>query len=127
MKKLAKGVLAYGVGSVFILMLLTAGVLAVLLQFTSIGYDTLNQITLVSGITILATGGALAAYKGEQKGWLSGGATGLLFVLAMALFQIIFENQWITLTQLVYFGGLVAASWLGGMVGVNLPRRTQKR
>ena len=127
MKKLVQGVLGYGIGSIFILMILFAFVLALLLRFTAMDYQTLNQFALIAGISILAFGGMIAAYKGEQKGWLSGGMTGLIFVAAMVLFQIIFENQWVSLPQLSYFGGLVVAAWLGGMIGVNLPRRTVKR
>ncbi|MGP4061592.1 TIGR04086 family membrane protein [Halobacillus sp. H74] len=127
MKNLLQGVLGYGIGSIFILMIVFAGVLALLLRFTGVEYQTLNQMALIAGISILAFGGMLAAYKGEQKGWLSGGMTGLIFVSAMILFQIIFENQLVSLPQLSYFGGLVLAAWLGGMIGVNLPRRTVKR
>ncbi|WP_226583321.1 TIGR04086 family membrane protein [Halobacillus litoralis] len=127
MKKLLQGVLGYGVGSIFILMIVFAGVLAMLLKFTGIEYETLNQMALIFGISILAFGGALAAYKGEQKGWLAGGMTGLIFVSAMALFQMIFENSMVSLPQLSYFGGLILAAWLGGMIGVNLPRKTAKR
>ncbi|QAS54078.1 TIGR04086 family membrane protein [Halobacillus litoralis] len=127
MKNLLQGVLGYGIGSIFILMIVFAGVLALLLRFTGMEYQTLNQMALIAGISILAFGGMLAAYKGEQKGWLSGGMTGLIFVSAMILFQIIFENQLVSLPQLSYFGGLVLAAWLGGMIGVNLPRRTVKR
>ncbi|ELK45731.1 TIGR04086 family membrane protein [Halobacillus sp. ACCC02827] len=126
MKKLLQGVLGYGVGSIFLLMITAAGVLALLLRFTSMEYGTLNQIALVTGLTILAVGGMLAAYKGEQKGWLSGGMTGVIFVSAMILFQIIFENTLISLPQLSYFGGLVLAAWLGGMIGVNLPRKAAR-
>ncbi|WP_241657160.1 TIGR04086 family membrane protein [Halobacillus salinus] len=124
---MVQGVLGYGVGSIFVLMIMFAVFLALLLRFTSMDYQTLNQIALISGISILAFGGMLAAYKSEEKGWLSGGMTGLIFVMAMVLFQVIFENQWVSLPQLSYFGGLVLAAWLGGMIGVNLPRRTVKR
>ncbi|ARI76953.1 TIGR04086 family membrane protein [Halobacillus mangrovi] len=124
MKKLIQGVLGYGVGSIFILMIVFSGILALLLRFTNMEYQTLNQMALIAGISILAFGGMLAAYKGEQKGWLSGGMTGLIFVSAMVLFQVIFENQWVSLPQLSYFGGLLVAAWLGGMIGVNLPRRS---
>ncbi|MCA0969962.1 TIGR04086 family membrane protein [Halobacillus litoralis] len=127
MKKMVLGVLGYGIGSIFALMILFAVVLALLLRFTSMEYSTLNQIALISGISILAFGGMMAAYKGEQKGWLSGGLTGLLFVLSMVLFQVIFENQWVSLAQWSYFGGLLLAAWLGGMIGVNLPRRAVRR
>lgn len=127
MKKLLQGVLGYGIGSIFILMIVFAGVLAILLRFTGMEYQTLNQMALVAGISILAFGGMLAAYKGEQKGWLSGGMTGIIFVSAMVLFQMIFENTLVSLPQLSYFGGLILAAWLGGMIGVNLPRKTVKR
>ncbi|MFQ3542655.1 TIGR04086 family membrane protein [Halobacillus rhizosphaerae] len=127
MKKMMQGVLAYGVGFIFLAMLFFSGVLALLLRFTAMEYQTLNQIALIAGITILAAGGLLSAYKTEQKGWLSGGLTGFIFVAMMVLFQVIFENTWISLPQLSYFGGLLIAAWLGGMIGVNLPRSSQKR
>ncbi|UOQ46273.1 TIGR04086 family membrane protein [Halobacillus salinarum] len=127
MKKMMQGVLGYGVGSIFAGMLLFAAILALLLRFTSMEYETLNQLALVAGISILAIGGILSAYKTEQKGWLSGGLTGFIFVTMMILFQIIFENKWISLPQLSYFGGLLAAAWLGGMIGVNLPKKSGKR
>lgn len=127
MKKMMQGVLGYGIGSIFILMIVFSGVLAGLLKLTEMEYGTLNQLALIVGISILAFGGGAAAYKGEQKGWLAGVLTGAVFVGAMALFQIIFENTMVTLPQLSYFGGLVLAAWLGGMIGVNLPKKTAKR
>ncbi len=127
LKKLLQGVLGYGIGSILLLMVVVAAVLAILLRFTTIDIDTLNQISLVAGLTILAFGGLIAAYKAEQKGWLSGILTGLIFALAMIGFQLIFENSWVSLTQLSYFGGLVIAALLGGMIGVNMPRRTTEK
>ncbi|MBH0229991.1 TIGR04086 family membrane protein [Halobacillus yeomjeoni] len=127
MKKMVQGVLGYGVGSILVLMIVFAALLALLLRFTSMDYETLNQMALIAGISILAFGGMIAAYKGEQKGWLAGAGTGLIFVSSMVLFQLIFENKWVSLPQLSYFGGLILAAWLGGMIGVNLPKRSAKR
>ncbi|MFC7060749.1 TIGR04086 family membrane protein [Halobacillus seohaensis] len=123
MKNFLQGVLGYGVGSIFILMILFSAVLAGLLRFTTIDTDTLNQVSLVAGLSILAIGGLLAANKGEQKGWLTGMLTGLVFIVIMILFQIIFENRWVSIAQLSYFGGLLLAASLGGMIGVNMPKR----
>ncbi|MCP3030430.1 TIGR04086 family membrane protein [Halobacillus sp. A1] len=123
MKIFLQGVLGYGVGSIFILMILFSAVLAGLLRFTTIDTDALNQVSLIAGLTILGVGGLLAAHKGEQKGWLTGLLTGIVFISIMMLFQIIFENRWISLAQLSYFGGLVLAAILGGMIGVNMPKR----
>ncbi|WP_101844411.1 TIGR04086 family membrane protein [Halobacillus sp. Marseille-P3879] len=123
MKKFLQGVLGYGVGSIFILMILFSAVLASLLRFTTMDTDTLNQLSLIAGLTILALGGLLAAYKARQKGWFTGLLTGLIFIVIMMLFQIIFENRWVSVAQLSYFGGLVLAATLGGMIGVNMPSR----
>ncbi|MFG6148400.1 TIGR04086 family membrane protein [Halobacillus sp. B23F22_1] len=124
MKTFLQGVLGYGVGSIFILMILFSAILASLLRFTAMDTDTLNQISLIAGLTILAFGGLLAAYKGQKKGWLTGLLTGIVFIVIIMLFQIIFENRWVSVAQLSYFGGLLLAASLGGMIGVNMPNRS---
>ncbi|MCP3025563.1 TIGR04086 family membrane protein [Halobacillus sp. A5] len=123
MKRFLQGVLGYGVGSIFILMILFSAILASLLRFTTLDTHTLNQISLIAGLSILAFGGLLAAYKGQQKGWLTGLLTGFIFIVIMMLFQIVFENRWVSLAQLSYFGGLLLAASLGGMIGINMPQR----
>ncbi|WP_173916031.1 TIGR04086 family membrane protein [Halobacillus sp. Marseille-Q1614] len=126
MKRWLQGVLGYGIGSILILMILFSTVLSGLLRFTTMDTDTLNQLALLAGLSTLLFGGLMAAYKGEKKGWLTGLTTGLTFVVLIMLFQVIFENRWVSVPQLSYFGGLLLAASLGGMIGINLPRRSVK-
>ncbi|WP_082233724.1 TIGR04086 family membrane protein [Halobacillus massiliensis] len=126
MKKWLQGVFGYGIGTILILMILFSTVLSGLLRFTTMNTDSLNQLALLAGLSTLLIGGLMAAHKGEKKGWLTGLTTGLSFVVMIVLFQVVFENRWVSVAQLSYFGGLLLAAALGGMIGINLPKRKVK-
>ncbi|WP_181350546.1 TIGR04086 family membrane protein [Thalassobacillus sp. CUG 92003] len=123
MNKLIKSVTGYGIGLIAVFMLLTSFILAILLRFTTIDTSILQTIAMIAGLMIIALGGGFAAYKTGEKGWLSGTMTGVVFIVLILLIQLVVENQWVSKSQLLYFLAVLAVSWLGGMVGVNWPRR----
>ncbi|WP_053219058.1 TIGR04086 family membrane protein [Virgibacillus senegalensis] len=116
--------LLYGWITALGLILAASLILSILLKFTSFGAAALNWTTLSISIAALFLGGLISGLKGKEKGWILGGLTGLGFILFILLYQYLGYRTGITLEQLVHCGGFLAASLIGGMLGVNLSSDT---
>jgi|SRR5690625_4672898 len=111
--------LLYGWIVVFSLVLITSIVLALLLRFTSLNEPTLSWITLVIGLLSLFIGGLVAGLKGQSKGWIIGGITGIGFTLFVFLVQYLGYKQSFSLEQSLHHLGYIIAALVGGVLGVN--------
>lgn len=111
--------LLYGWIVVFSLVLITSIVLALLLRFTSLNEPTLSWITLVIGFLSLFIGGLVAGLKGQSKGWIIGGITGIGFTLFVFLVQYLGYKQSFSLEQSLHHLGYIIAALVGGVLGVN--------
>ncbi|MFD1018880.1 TIGR04086 family membrane protein [Thalassobacillus hwangdonensis] len=120
--------MGYGLAMIVVLMLSCSFVFALLLRFTSIDTGILNWMTLITALLILFIGGAVAAFRGQEKGWMYGLITGGAFLLFVILYQYLGLQKGMSIAQLPYFAGMMAAALIGGMLGVNLnpAARTKK-
>ncbi|MBM7554644.1 TIGR04086 family membrane protein [Thalassobacillus pellis] len=112
--------LGYGLAIILILMLSSSFVLALLLRFTAIDANLLNWMSLILALLILFTGGATAGHRGQEKGWMYGLMTGGAFLVFIVLYQYLGLDKTVSLGQLPYLTGMVAAALIGGMLGVNI-------
>lgn len=112
--------LMYGWIIIIGLILVTSVILALLLQFTSMGEATLSWITLGAGLLALFIGGIVAGVKNKQKGWVIGCITGLGFTLLVFLVQYLGYQQVFSMEQSLHHIGYVLAALIGGVVGVNM-------
>ncbi|QTM99934.1 TIGR04086 family membrane protein [Sediminibacillus dalangtanensis] len=112
--------LLYGWITALGIILAASLILSMLLKFTSFGEAELNWTTIAISIAALFIGGLIAGLKGKEKGWILGSLTGLGFILFILLYQYLGYRTGIRLEQLVHYGGFLAASVIGGMLGVNL-------
>ncbi|MBD8069324.1 TIGR04086 family membrane protein [Bacillus sp. PS06] len=116
----------YGVAAVFIIILVASVIFSLLLRFTSLQEGSLTWLILAISFLALFIGGFVSGGKGKEKGWLMGGATGLLFSLIVFLFQYLGHDAVFSTEQSVYHIGFLATAMIGGIFGVNMttPSRT---
>lgn len=110
-----------GVGVALALSLLFSVLFAVILRVSAIPERAVYPVTQTVKV-LCAFLGALASVRGE-KGWLRGGAIGILFgMLSYLAFSALggdFSLSWLIVFELV----LTAVSGaLGGVIGVNVRR-----
>ncbi|MET3699979.1 putative membrane protein (TIGR04086 family) [Bacillus oleivorans] len=65
-------------------------------------------------------GGFISGGKGKERGWLSGGLTGVFFTFIILLFQYLGYDSMFTLRELVYHLCFIITSMMGGILGVNV-------
>lgn len=65
-------------------------------------------------------GGFISGGKGKEKGWMLGGATGLLFTAFVVLFQYLGYDSAFTLKEMIYHLCFIVTAMMGGILGVNI-------
>lgn len=96
-------------------------IVAIMLTYTSLEEKTiplLNTIIMVLSITV---GAIYLTLKVGRKGWLNGGAIGILYYLILLLLNILFLKEYsiniYTTSKLVIS---LITGIIGGMIGINL-------
>ena len=119
--------MVYGVLATFIVILGTSLIFSLLLRFTSMQETSLTWVILIISFLALFVGGFVSGGKGKEKGWLMGGATGILYILVVFLFQYLGYDTTFSTEQLFYNLGFLGTAILGGIIGVNMttPSRAQ--
>jgi putative membrane protein (TIGR04086 family) len=118
-KKLGMAIL-YGVGSIFILIIILSFIFSILLRFTSINESSLTYVIMAASFIMLFIGGFISGGKGKRQGWMLGGCTGLLYMLLVLLFQYLGHDSSFTVKQWVYHVCYILIAMMGGILGVNL-------
>ncbi|SET67195.1 putative membrane protein, TIGR04086 family [Salinibacillus kushneri] len=111
--------LLYGWITIFLLMLVSSFILALIIRFTDMGETILHWATFGLGIAYVFAGGTFAGIKGKEQGWMLGALTGLGYSLFIFLYQFLAYNQLFNSEQWLYHGLFLAAAVLGGITGVN--------
>jgi len=65
-------------------------------------------------------GGFLSGGKRKQKGWLVGGATGLIYSFIVLMFQYLGYDRFFDAEQVIYHICYTLIAMMGGILGVNL-------
>lgn len=113
---------AVGAAVALVLVLLASGVLALAVYLTALHEYQLEALLYYLGTGATAAGGLVAARWADHKGWLHGGAAGLLYVLVgSVLGHWLFPGDGSPLAQLgprMVLGFVLGA--IGGVVGMLL-------
>ncbi|MBS4217032.1 TIGR04086 family membrane protein [Bacillus sp. FJAT-49711] len=118
-KKLGASIL-YGVIAILLLGVVTSMIFSLILHFTETQEKSINLlITIISFFSVFA-GGFICGGKGKQKGWLIGGATGLVYSLLILMYQYLGHSALFTPEQLVYHICYILTAMMGGVLGVNI-------
>ena len=115
------GAVAAGVAATFAAGIVTAGVLAAVVYWTSVTEQAATGVLLVLGLASLAAGAGYAARRAGTLGWAHGLAVGVVYSgLSLALQPLWFPGSfaWGAAAGRLLLGA--AAGALGGVIGVNL-------
>lgn len=110
-----------GVVLTFLLSVVLAGILALVVYFSSIGEASASGLLFYAGLFSLAAGAGYGARRAESLGWLHGALIGLVYVaLSAVLSTIVFPGGYVAhnLGRRLIMG--CAVGILGGVLGVNL-------
>ena len=119
--------MVYGVAAIFIIIFVSSLLISLLLKFTSTQESSLTWIILVISFLALFIGGFVSGGKGKEKGWMMGGATGLLYSLIIFLSQYLGYDSVFSAEQAMYHVGFLAMAMIGGIFGVNMTNPTRNQ
>ncbi|TCP32261.1 putative membrane protein (TIGR04086 family) [Scopulibacillus darangshiensis] len=110
----------YGMITSFIIIIISALVLATLLKLTTISESSVNLMPTIISFTALFIGGLIAGVKMKEKGLMIGAVTGILYCfLIFAVKFLGFDNSGSS-QQYLFYGANIVVTALGGAIGVNL-------
>ncbi|MFX3624534.1 MAG: TIGR04086 family membrane protein [Ectobacillus sp.] len=121
-KKLSTAVL-FGLGTILLLASFTSFLMALLAKVTDIKDSTLFIMISVLAVVSMLASGFVSGLKAKMKGWLAGGFTGLLFSLIVFLVNYLGYSEALSKENMLYHLGLIAASTVGGIFGVNMSKK----
>lgn len=121
-KKMASAI-AFGLGMILLLATIASLFVAFLARLTTMNDSTLSSIILVFAIISMLVAGFVAGVKAKTKGWLVGSLTGLSFALLILLFQYLGFGKSLAKDSILYHIGYIAASTIGGIIGVNTTKK----
>ncbi|CUA80976.1 TIGR04086 family membrane protein [Anoxybacillus suryakundensis] len=110
----------HGVITIFISSILCSFIFALLLKLTSYDETSLQWVMHVLAFLSLFFGGFIAGGKGKTRGWMLGGATGIIFTTIIFLFQFLGMDRTFSIEQWGYHAGFLVTAIIGGMIGVNV-------
>lgn len=122
-KKLSIAI-GFGIITLLLLASITSMVIALLLKFTNINEGTLAIALFILALLSMLISGFIAGKKAQGKGWFVGFTTGLTFTILVFLVNYLGFSHALSKSQLLYQLGLMGASTLGGIFGVNMTKRT---
>ncbi|CAG9612632.1 TIGR04086 family membrane protein [Bacillus sp. AFS018417] len=122
-KKLSIAV-GFGIVTLLIFACLASIIIALLLKFTNINEGTLSIALFVLAIVSTIIAGFVAGVKAQGKGWFVGGSTGVVFAILVFLVNYLGFSSALSKVQLLYQLVIIAASTIGGILGVNIGKRT---
>jgi putative membrane protein (TIGR04086 family) len=114
-----------GLMAIFLLEIVASFIFSSILAFTSAQESDLKVVITAASFVSMFAGGFIAGGKGKEKGWMLGGATGLLYSLIIFLFQYLGYDQLFTGEQIIYHTCFVLIAMMGGILGVNLSSKSR--
>lgn len=110
----------HGLIAIFLLEIVGSIIFSLILKLTSVQESGVQVVITAASFISLFAGGFLSGGKGKEKGWLLGGATGLLYSLVIFLFQYLGYDSLFDTEQLIYHTCFILIAMMGGILGVNL-------
>ncbi|MDD2502812.1 MAG: TIGR04086 family membrane protein [Clostridia bacterium] len=120
---LLQGMILVAKGSIFavIITLIFIILFAFVMQLSSLSETIIRPIVQVVRILSIAIGGAYAARKTTNKGWLKGAITGIGYVILVSLIGVISGGKF-ALDRILLSDSLMAlvVGAAGGAIGINI-------
>jgi putative membrane protein (TIGR04086 family) len=119
-KKKSLIAMSIGLGVILVIILSCSILFSLLLKFTDMEESSFSWAIFTTSFLALFIGGFISGGKGEEKGWMIGAGTGLLFTFIVFLVQFLGFQSSFSPEQLLYHIGYIGVAIFGGIVGVNL-------
>ncbi|WP_084374919.1 TIGR04086 family membrane protein [Neobacillus soli] len=117
----------YGLIFILVFAVLSSLIFAFILRFTSAKEVSLQYIITALSFIGLFGGGFLSGGKHKENGWLIGGLTGLIYSLAVFLFQYLGYDRLFNVEQVIYHTCYTLIAMMGGILGVNISTNNSRR
>ncbi|MED4225753.1 TIGR04086 family membrane protein [Neobacillus cucumis] len=117
----------YGLVFIFAFALVCSLIFAFILRYTSTKEGSLQYVITALSFIGLFGGGFLSGGKRKEKGWLIGGATGLLYSFLVFLFQYLGYDRLFNAEQVIYHTCYILIAMMGGILGVNIASTNSRR
>jgi putative membrane protein (TIGR04086 family) len=117
----------YGLIFIFVFAVICSLIFALILKFTSAREVSLQYVITALSFVGLFAGGFLSGGKRKEKGWLIGGLTGLIYSLAVLLFQYLGYDRLFSTEQVIYHTCYTLIAMMGGILGVNITTNHSRR
>ncbi|WP_028402911.1 TIGR04086 family membrane protein [Ectobacillus panaciterrae] len=121
-KKLSAAIL-FGLGTILLLATVVSFCIALLAKLTKISDSSLIIVVFILTLLSMLISGFVSGAKAKMKGWLAGGSTGILFSFLVFLVNYLGYSQPLSKENMLYHLGLIAASTIGGIFGVNTSKK----
>ena len=121
-KRLGVAVL-FGLGTLLALAALTSLIVAMLLKMTELDEANLAITIMILAIISMIIAGFISGLKAKARGWFAGGTTGVAYSILVFLFNYLGHSQGLSNENMLYHLGLIAASMIGGIFGVNAAKK----
>ncbi|HEY2420162.1 MAG TPA: TIGR04086 family membrane protein [Neobacillus sp.] len=116
----------YGLIFIFLFAAVSTLIFSLILRFTSTRENSLQFIVTAVSFIALFGGGFLSGGKRKEKGWMIGGATGLIYSLVIFLFQYLGYDRLFSAEQVIYHTCYTLIAMMGGILGVNLSSSSKR-
>lgn len=110
----------YGITTSFVLIMVSALLLATLLKLTSLTESSISMMPTIISFVALFIGGLIAGAKMKEKGLVLGATTGLFYCLLIFAIQFLGFDSVLSPQQYLFYAANIAITALGGAMGVNL-------
>jgi putative membrane protein (TIGR04086 family) len=94
-------------------------------KLSSIQESGLQVVITAASFIALFAGGFISGGKGKERGWMLGGATGLLYSITIFLFQYLGYDRLFDQQQIIYHTCFILIAMMGGILGVNLTSKSR--
>ena len=99
-----------------------------ILTYSDFPEKFISPVVIVVTIISILLAGAYATKRMRSKGWLNGGVVGFIYIFVLYLFSSVISGKFSIDKRILsmFLIGLLAGS-IGGIIGINLKHKANKR
>lgn len=111
------------IAGIFVGVMMISSLLLSVFNLIGLGSKVTSIVNIVIMIIMFLIFGIIEGANAKQKGFMAGLKIGLLFLLIIALFNLIFFNSAFGISRIIYYLILLFSSVFGGMVGISRKKK----
>ncbi|MBS4208984.1 TIGR04086 family membrane protein [Bacillus sp. FJAT-50079] len=110
----------YGVTTILLLAAITSLIFSLILHFTNTQEQSIRLLITIISYFAVFVGGFICGGKAKQKGWMIGGATGIIYSFIVFMYEYLGHGLFFTLEQTIFHTCYILTAMMGGVLGVNI-------